>query len=78
MSSQPSGRDNTGYDEARGSATGVPSWVKAFLLVAAAIVVLGVVVMLLVGGDHGPGRHRSAPAASHQVVEATAGSDMRR
>lgn len=36
MTSQPSGRDNAGYDEARGPATGVPRWVKVFLLVAAA------------------------------------------
>lgn len=77
MTSQPSGRDNAGYDAARGPATGVPRWVKVFLLVVAAIVVLGVVVMLLVGGDHGPGRHQSAPAASHQVVETVADWDLR-
>ena len=76
MASQPSGRDNAGYDEARRSTPGVPRWVKVFLLVAAGIVVMGVAVMLLVGGGHGPGRHQSAPAASHQVVAVTAGWDM--
>ena len=76
MTSQPSGRDNGGYDEARGSASGVPRWVKVFLLVAAAIVVLGVAAMLLVGGSHGPGRHQSAPAASHRVVETMSGWDL--
>jgi hypothetical protein len=73
MSSQPSGRDNAGFH----SATGVPRWVKVFLLTAAAIVVLRLVVMVFVGADHGPGRHQSAPAASHRVVETITGSDMR-
>lgn len=74
MNSQPTGRDGAGHDEARGSATGLPRWVKVFLLATVATVVLGVVAMLLVGGGHGPGRHKSAIiAASHRVVEATAG-----
>ena len=76
MTSQPSDRDDAGYDPARSPATGVPRWVKVFLLVTAAIVVLGVVVMLLVEGDHGPGRHQSAPAASEQVVDTMVGWDL--
>ncbi|HWJ65106.1 MAG TPA: hypothetical protein VNT31_00370 [Nocardioides sp.] len=35
----------------------VPSWVKYLLLGLATAAVLAVLVMLLVGGDHGPGRH---------------------
>lgn len=73
MTSQPSDRDNAPYDPAQGPAPGMPRWVKVFLLVTAATVVLGVVVMLLVGGEHGPGRHQSAPPASAQVGETTAG-----
>lgn len=42
--------------------SGVPRWVKVFLLVALAVAVVGVVVLLLLGGEHGPGRH--SPAAS--------------
>ena len=76
MTSPPSDRNNAGYDPARGPAPGMPSWVKVFLLVSAAIVVLGVVVMLLVGGDHGPGRHQSAPPATGQAGETTAGWDL--
>jgi hypothetical protein len=76
MTSQRSDRDGAGYDPVRSPATGVPRWVKVFLLVTAAIVVLGVMVMLLVGGDHGPGRHQSAPPASGQVGETTAGWDL--
>jgi hypothetical protein len=36
--------------------TGAPRWVKVFGIIALAVVVL-IVVMLLVGGNHGPGRH---------------------
>ena len=63
MTSQPSDRDDTGYDQVQGPTAGLPRWVKVFLLVAAGVVVLGVVVMLLVGGGHGPGRHQSAAVA---------------
>lgn len=34
---------------------GIPRWVKGFVIVG--VVVLLVAVVLLVGGDHGPGRH---------------------
>jgi hypothetical protein len=76
MTGQPSDRDNTGYDPTRGSATGVPRWVKVFLLVAVAIAVLAVLAMLLLGGRHGPGRHLSATGASHRVVETIPGWDL--
>lgn len=47
---------------------GMPRWVKAFLLVIGAIVVLLVVLAItgVLGGQHGPGRHlpsgRPSPA----------------
>jgi hypothetical protein len=37
----------------------MPRWVKVFLIIAAALVVLMVAVMLVSGGEHGPGRHLS-------------------
>ena len=37
--------------------TGTPRWVKVFGIVALALVLLVVVAMLVVGGEHGPGRH---------------------
>jgi hypothetical protein len=37
-------------------APGMPRWVKVSAIVTIVLVAL-VVVMLLVGGDHGPGRH---------------------
>ena len=36
---------------------GAPAWVKWLGIGVAVAVVLLVVVMLVVGGDHGPGRH---------------------
>ena len=41
MTSQPSDRDYTGYDQVQGPTAGLPRWVKVFLLVAVAVAVLG-------------------------------------
>lgn len=38
----------------------MPSWVKASLVIAA-LVAVAVVVALLTGGEHGPGRHLGSP-----------------
>jgi len=43
-----------------GWVAGVPRWVKLFVITALALVLLMVVVMLLAGGQHGPGRHLSS------------------
>ncbi|MBG0823315.1 hypothetical protein HS048_21525 [Planomonospora sp. ID91781] len=57
---------------------GMPRWVKVFGIIAAAVILLAVIVMLISGGDHGPGRHlpsgggdqiqpsRSAEHSGHQ------------
>jgi hypothetical protein len=34
-----------------------PRWVKVFVIVTIIVVVLGVVIFLVSGGQHGPGRH---------------------
>ena len=50
-------------DEATGASAppeqppGVPRWVKLMGVALAALVVVAVLAMLLLGGDHGPGRH---------------------
>lgn len=41
---------------------GMPRWPKVFLLAVLATVM--VIVMLVVGGEHGPGRHAAGPVAS--------------
>ena len=54
----PSGR------ELSRSAAAMPRWVKVFLMTAAVLVVLVATVMLLSGGQHGPGRHVSSSAST--------------
>lgn len=55
---------------------GMPRWVKVFGIVAILAVTSLIVVMLLIGGDHGPGRHNpggDASAVNVAVVDAAAG-----
>ncbi|MGD9528998.1 hypothetical protein [Pseudonocardia sp.] len=53
-------RRETGRDE------GLPRWVRTLVVLAVMVVALVVVAMLLLGGEHGPGRHTamSAPDAT--------------
>jgi hypothetical protein len=48
----------------------MPPWVKCLLLGLLAAVVVAVLTMLAVGGEHGPGRH----GASHSPPAGMAGS----
>ena len=41
---------------------GIPRWVKIFLIVAAAALVLLILAMMISGSQHGPGRHLSSVA----------------
>lgn len=59
--------DNLGGPEQDGAApvqASLPRWVKRFLIVAAVVVALGVLVMVLIGGEHGPARHSSLGSVS--------------
>ena len=47
--------------------SGTPRWVKISLAVAAVLVVLAIAVMLLGGGEHGPGRHLGGVAPTHST-----------
>ena len=40
---------------------GMPTWVRWTLVAVLVLVVVLVVLRFVVGGDHGPGRHLSAP-----------------
>lgn len=45
---------------AQGSAErppGMPRWVKYLIVALLAVVVAAILIMLIAGGDHGPGRH---------------------
>jgi hypothetical protein len=46
----------------------VPRWVKVFVIAALGLALLMVVVMLLSGGRHGPGRHLSSAKFEAPVV----------
>lgn len=52
-----SGTDPAQLTSSRLSAPGLPDWVKMFLIVGVLLVVGMLVAMVLLGGDHGPGRH---------------------
>jgi hypothetical protein len=54
-----------------GWVAGVPRWVKIFVITTLALVLLMVVVMLLAGGQHGPGRHLSAAGFDGGSVQVT-------
>lgn len=58
--------DDRGSDGAQLGADDVPpsmpKWVKYLLLGVAAVVVIAILAMLIVGGDHGPGRHGGSPS----------------
>ena len=43
-------------------APGTPRWVKTSAIVALAVVAVFVIVMLVSGGEHGPGRHSGGEA----------------
>ena len=47
---------------------GVPRWVKVFVITALGLALLMVVLMLLSGGQHGPGRHGSSAGLDATVV----------
>jgi hypothetical protein len=48
--------DETGVGPGRGATTGMPRWVKVFLIIAI-VVVLAFVVSRILGVQHGPGLH---------------------
>jgi hypothetical protein len=48
---------------------GVPRWVKVFVVTALGLALLMVVVMLVSGGQHGPGRHLSSAELDAPVMQ---------
>lgn len=59
----PTAQSDTGAVSDRQSPPGTPRWVKVFAVIAVLAVVM-VAVMLLTGGNHGPGRHSSGNAGA--------------
>jgi hypothetical protein len=50
---------------------GTPRWVKVSWIVAA-VIVLVILAALLLGGEHGPGRHSARQEGGHMVSVVTA------
>jgi hypothetical protein len=50
----------------RGPTAGPPRWVKISAIIALALALL-VLIVLLAGGNHGPGRHQSSPGHGGQL-----------
>lgn len=44
-------------DSERPGPPGMPAWVKLLVIAVLVVVVATVLAMVLLGGDHGPGRH---------------------
>ena len=44
-------------EQAPSGPPGLPRWVKLLALGALILTIVGAVVMLLIGGEHGPGMH---------------------
>lgn len=60
----PTNAESPSRRESAKSTAPMPRWVKVFLITAAVLVVLVVTLMLLSGGQHGPGRHFSSSAST--------------
>jgi hypothetical protein len=61
---RPDGGHHANVEAGSEGDRGVPRWVKLFGLAAILLLALAIVVMLLSGGQHGPGRHLSSPGGS--------------
>jgi hypothetical protein len=59
-SGRPDGGHNANVEAGSEGDRGVPRWVKLFGIAAILLLALAIVVMLLSGGQHGPGRHLSS------------------
>ena len=66
---EPVNAENPPPKPSRSAAAGMPRWVKVFLITAAVLVVLVVAMMLVSGGQHGPGRHLSSSAWTGSVSQ---------
>jgi hypothetical protein len=52
----------------------VPRWVKVFAVVMVALALVVLLIVLLSGGSHGPGRHVSLGAAGSSATVSAPGS----
>ncbi|MFP8958981.1 hypothetical protein ACLIYP_00110 [Streptomyces nanhaiensis] len=67
-SPRPDADNAPGTGAADAPGPGIPRWVKVSGIVAAVLVALVVLVMLLSGGEHGPGRHLPSGATQSHAA----------
>jgi hypothetical protein len=65
MADRPSSPERDGSAD-HGPTAGPPRWVKVSSIIALALILL-VLIALLAGGNHGPGRHQSSPEHGGQL-----------
>jgi cytochrome b561 len=66
---EPTAHPHSGADADRHSPPGMPRWVKAAAIVGGVLIVLVLVLQLTgIGGEHGPGRHMSGSGAPVENV----------
>jgi hypothetical protein len=75
MADPPSPERNAGPDG--GPTAGTPRWVKVSGVIALAVLLL-VLIVLLTGGSHGPGRHRSSGRLGGAVESVDSAAQDRR
>jgi hypothetical protein len=46
----------------------MPTWVRGLIVVCLVAVIALVAVMILIGGDHGPGRHQAARGTDPRIA----------
>ena len=73
MSSHEPDPTSGSRSEAAPPLTGMPRWVKGLLIAALVAALLITAAMLLLGGEHGPGRHMSTMPLN---VDASTGSTL--
>jgi hypothetical protein len=69
MADRPSSPERDGSAD-RGPTAGPPRWVKVAGIIALALVVL-LLIVLLAGGNHGPGRHQASRAHGGHLPSVT-------
>jgi len=73
----PTGSPDGGSEHDPARPAGTPAWVKVFAVIAVVLIaMLG--VMLLSGGDHGPGRHTSGGAGGQAPTSSAVQSGVLR
>ena len=70
MADRPTSPERAGSADG-GPTAGPPRWVKVSGIIALALVVL-VLIVLLAGGNHGPGRHQSSRGHGGQLPSGAA------